>query len=258
MNHFLRPVLVLAGATYRELIRQRLLIGIGFVAALITALSFFLATVSLDQNARVLHNIGLATITLSAVLITVFVTVQTIARDFDGRMLYLLFPKPIGRGQYVLGRYLGLMALVATTLVTLGGLFALGTLATGNSLISDTLINLGYAFLELGVVAAVVQLFASFTAPLNATLYGFAFYIIGHSFGSLKEFFTLSGNAAAAKLIDGVGYVLPNLDKFDVRAATLYNIPLPFAGVATTILYAVTFSTIALILTTAVVRKQEV
>lgn len=98
----LRPIGVIAKNTYREVIRERLLYGVWLAAALLTGASFFLATISLDQNTRVLQNTGLASIHILTVFIAVFVATNSMAHDVERRALYFLFPKPVSRPQYVL------------------------------------------------------------------------------------------------------------------------------------------------------------
>jgi Cu-processing system permease protein len=252
------PVIwVIAKNTYRELIRERLLYGVFLIAALVTALSFFLSTVSLGENQRIMHNIGLATIHLFVLFIMIFVTTNSISKDLERRTVYFLFPKPITRGQYVLGKFSGLLLLLLTTLGILGGLFLLGVFATDKSLISAALINLGYSFVEISLLIAFAQLFASFTAPLNASLYSIALYIIGHSLTFLKEYLASAGNHFTLGLVNFCYYFLPNLEKFDVRAATLYGIPLPTSQVLWSLFYAVIYTGILLFLTTQVIRKRE-
>lgn len=257
MKPSLRPIWVIAKNTYRELIRERLLYGVFLIAALVTALSFFLSTVSLGQNARIMHNIGLATIHLFVLFILIFVTTNSVAKDLDRRTVYFLFPKPISRGQYVVGKYVGLLLLLLTTLAILGGLFLIGVVSTDKSLVGAALISLGYSFIEISLLVAFAQLFASFTAPLNASLYSISLYIIGHSLTALREFLAASGNTAFLHVVNVCYYVLPNLEKFDVRAATLYGIALPASQVLWSLVYAVIYSGLALFLTTQVVRKRE-
>jgi ABC-type transport system involved in multi-copper enzyme maturation permease subunit len=257
MKHSLPPIFTIAKHTYRELVRERLLYGVFLIAALVTAMSFFLSTVSLAQDARVLHNIGLASIHLFAVFISIFVTSTAIGKDLDKRTVYFLFPKPISRGQYVLGKFVGIVLLSITTLFVLGGLFLLGVAFTQPQLVPAVLTNLGYSFLEISLLVALTQLFASFTAPLNASLYGVALYIIGHSLTSVRAFISESGNAALIKLIDACYYLVPNLEKFDVRAATLYGIALTPGQVGWSLAYWLFYTSLLLWLTTLVVRNRE-
>lgn len=255
MLNNLQPIWVIAKNTYRELIRERLLYGVFLMAALVTALSFFMSTVSLGQDARVLHNLGLSTIHLFAVFIAIFVTTNTVSRDLDKRTVYFLFPKPVSRGQYVLGKFKGLMLLTLTTLGILGGLFWIGVSVTGHGAMTGALFtSLGYSFLEIAVLTALGQLFASFTAPLNSALYTIALFIIGHSITALRQ---IVESPFLQKLISFLYYILPNLEKFDVRAATLYQIALSPAQVFWSIFYGIIYTAFLLFLTTLVVRNRE-
>jgi Cu-processing system permease protein len=251
------PAWVIAKNTYLEIIRERLLYGVFLIAALVTAMSFFMSTISFDQNGRILHNIGLESIHLFTLFIAIFVTTNAIGKDLERRALYLLLPKPISRTQYALGKYLGLILMVLTSLAILGGIFILGLLFIDRSVILPALINLFYSFLEISLLVSLTQLFASFTAPLNASLYGIALFIVGHSLTTLRDFFSKSGPAFLGHLIDALYVLLPNLEKFDVRTATLYHIPLGASQVFWTIFYWLVYVCFALTLTSQVLKKRE-
>lgn len=243
--------------TYREVIRDRLLYGIAIIAVLVTAASFFMATISLDQNTRILQNIGLATIHLFSFFITVFVVTNSMNKDIERRALYFLFPKPISRAQYVLGKYLGVVLVLLTTLAVLGGLFILGILFTDRSILPACFINLSYSFLELSLMSGIALLFAIFTAPLNAALYSVGLFIIGHSLGTMKDFVDKTAGLVVQKIIAVVYYILPNLEKFDVRSATLYKVHIPAAQVWWMLFYWALYLAIVLYLAVLAMRKRE-
>lgn len=258
MKTSFKRVWALASTTYREIIRERLLLGVFVVAALLTGASFFLATISLDQNSRVMLNTGLASIHLLSLLISVFVATNSINRDFERRALYFLLPKPISRSEYAVGKYLGFLLFLLTTIAILGGLFSLGALMVNQAVLSPALINLAYSVMELSLLLAIATLFASFTAPLNAALYTLGIYFIGHSQTSLKLFVGELEQPVMNGIIKVVYYVLPNLEKFDVRKATLYQVPIPLAEVGWTVFYWLIYTGVIIFLATRVMRKQEV
>ena len=253
-----KSILTVGQITYKEIIRERLLLGILLVAVLLTSASFFMATISLDQDARVLQDTGTAAIHLFAFFITVFVATNSMSKDLDRRALYLLLPKPISRGQYILGKYAGLLALLSTTLLILGGLFVLGLYFLNRGLIPGTLIDLAYSFLEIGLMLSFAILFATFTAPLNAALYTTALFIIGHSLATIREYAVRQGVVAVQHLISVSYYLLPNLDKFDVRRAVLYGLYPTHQSVAWSILYGVIYTSLVLWLSILVIRRREV
>ena len=257
-KNILKPIWVIGKNSYREIIRDKLLYGILLIGVLVTASCFFLATISLDQNARIMQNIGMAAITIFSLFICVFVSTNSMSKDLDRRALYLLFSKPISKAQYVLGKYLGMVLLLLTTLGILGGIFVVGSLFTDRSVIIPSLINLGYAFMELSFVIAIAILFASFTAPLNASLYTLSFYIIGHSMEMLKKFAFTSGSKVSIWLIDFCYYLLPNLEKFNVRTSTLYHLQIPASNVIGSVFYWLIYTAFILGLAVVVTNKREV
>jgi ABC-type transport system involved in multi-copper enzyme maturation permease subunit len=255
----LRLIWVIAKSTYKEIIRDRLMYGILIVALLVTASSFFLATISVGQDPRVIQNVGLASILLFSTLIAVFVTTTSIHHDFERRALYLLFPKPISRTQYALGKYVGIVLILLTTLIILGGVLALGVSFTHAEVLSNIAINLGFAFLEVSFLIALAELFASFTGQLNATLYTLAFFIIGHSLATVKQYIEgMTVSPFVVGMVKGAYYLLPNFEKFNVRSATLYHVPISSAQVLWAVLYWALYTVIVLYLAVQITRKQEV
>ncbi len=252
------PYLVIARSTFREIIRERLLYGILLVATLVTASSFFMATISFDQSSRVLENVGLASIQLFTVFIMIFVTTNSVYKDLERRVLYLLFPKPISRSEYVIGKYFGLLMVLATTLLILGGMYILALIGFDRTIITPVFSVLCYTFLEVGLVIGIAQLFASFTAPLNASLYTIGLYIIGHALPTLKQFAERNSGAATQHLLDVCYYILPNFEKFDFKPAALYRLPVPGQQVFWAIFYGVIYICVVVYLTILVMRKREV
>ena len=255
---YLSVVWTIAKNTYKEIIRDRLLYGILVVALLITASTFFLATISLDQNGRVLENLGPAFIQVFAALICIFVATTSMSKDEERRALYLLFSKPISRSQYILGKFVGMVLLLLTTLLILGGLFILGLAFIERGIIANVVIDLCFTFLEVSLLSALAILFASFASSLNATLYSIALFVIGHSLGALKDYASTLGNQVAFDLLKVCYYLLPNLEKFDMRRSLLYGLALPKDAVAWSLVYWVVYTGLLLFLAMQVMRQREV
>jgi len=256
-NPTLSHIWTIAKNSYREIIRDRLLYGIFLVGMLVTASSFFAGSISLDQSDRVTQNIAVAAIHLFTLFICIFVATNSMNKDFERRALYLIFPKPISRSSYVLGKYLGIILLLLTSLAILGGFFAIGAFFIKASL-SGLLINLIYSFFEVSFLVGFAILFASFTAPLNAALYTSALFLIGHSLGTIKAILDKQGTAIQQGLVSFCYYILPNLEKFDIRRAVLYDIYPSPSTVAWTLLYWLIYLSLVLFLAIKVMQKREV
>lgn len=119
----LRPVLAVALVTAREAVRSRLWLVFAAAAALVLLAALHLDAV--DQAARLKLAVAVATAALGGTmaLLSILVGAQQVRRDLDGRHTLMLFAKPVGRMQYLLGRWLGVQSflLAGATLLALAG-----------------------------------------------------------------------------------------------------------------------------------------
>ncbi len=101
-------VAAIARNAFREAVRDRVLYNLVVFALLLIAGAIFLGELSGGQEAKILVDLGLSAILLFGVLIAIFVGVGLVYKELERRTLYAILSKPIGRGEFLLGKYLGL------------------------------------------------------------------------------------------------------------------------------------------------------
>ncbi len=94
--------------TMREAIRDRILIGVLGFSSIVILFSRALAEISLNQELRVLTDIGLATMSLSSVLVAIVLGASLLYKEIERKTLYMILPKSISRGQFLIGKFLGI------------------------------------------------------------------------------------------------------------------------------------------------------
>src|SRR5437016_3970296 len=124
MNHVLRVPWLIAGNTVRELVRSKLLHNLLLFAVLLIASSMFVAQLTIGQWDRVILDIGLAAIEVSGVLVAVLIGVGLVAGEIERRTVYPILARPVTRGAFLLGRFLGLCAMLAVTVLLMLGVLA--------------------------------------------------------------------------------------------------------------------------------------
>jgi ABC-type transport system involved in multi-copper enzyme maturation permease subunit len=113
--------------TYREAVRDRVLFGVLVFAAGVLALTLALAELSLDQQMRVVTDLGLASISLFSVIIAIFLGSSLLYKEIERKTLYVILPKPIARFEFLLGKYFGIVATCAVFVAIMGALQLLVT-----------------------------------------------------------------------------------------------------------------------------------
>ena len=104
--------------TFREAVRNRVMAVLFFFAVALMAFSLVLGELSLNEEERIIKDLGLAGISVFSVLIALFLGVNLLSKELDKKTVYAIIPKPLYRWEFLVGKYLGI-ALTMTVLVAL-------------------------------------------------------------------------------------------------------------------------------------------
>src|SRR5437870_7555468 len=114
-------ILAIARNAFREAVRDRVLYNlVVFVLLLITS-AIFVGELSAGEEAKITVDLGLSAMLLFGVFIAVFVGVGLVYKEIERRTLYSILSKPIGRGEFLLGKYLGLCLTLLVNILIMGG-----------------------------------------------------------------------------------------------------------------------------------------
>lgn len=249
-------LLAIIKLTFNTILRGRLLLAVLFIALGLAATNLLLADISLEQNLRLVTDIGLAGVTLVAVIISIVATANLVLSEQERGTIFLILPKPISVGTFIGGKFIGLAA-ASLVIYLILSVSVFGLAAFWYQLpwlnISLTLL---FGWLDLLVITALATLYASFSQPILATLLTTATYVIGHSL-SLIVSATLKGGLALSYLGQAIYYVLPNLEKFNLREVYVTASTLPASYYLWGLIYAIGYSVACLILAQLALKRRE-
>src|SRR5512138_1237065 len=128
----IRRVLTIAGNTFRENIRDRILYNLILFALIMILSSLSLGKLTLGNEDKVILDLGLSSISIFGMLIAIFIGIGLVYKELEKRTVYALLAKPVHRYEWILGKYLGLLftLLVNVAIMTVG--LALAMLYTGH------------------------------------------------------------------------------------------------------------------------------
>ena len=114
-------VLTIAGNAFRETVRQPVFCVVLGVAAAAIALTPMFAMFTLMNSVKLVQDMGLSTILLAGLLLAVLSASHVVSEEIRGRTALMVLARPVGRGQFVLGKFVGiaLAQLVAGYVLTL-------------------------------------------------------------------------------------------------------------------------------------------
>lgn len=247
----------IARNAFREAVRDRILYNLILFVLLITASAVFLGELTAGQEARVIVNLGLSSVLLFGVFIAIFVGVSLVWKEIEKRTVYSIFAKPIGRGQFIVGKYLGLSATLLLNLLVMGIGVTIALLYVGGGrLIGSVWGSMALIFLELTIVTGIAIMFSSFSTPALSALLTFFVFLIGHFSASLLDLATGLGSRSAIAFFTVIYWILPNLSNFSFIANAANGQTVPGTMLGSAIAYALAYD-IALMAITVIIFSRR-
>ena len=256
----LHRTLAIARNAFREAVRDRVLYNLVLFVLLLIGGAIFLGELSAGQEVKIIIDLGLTAMLLFGAFIAIFVGVGLVYKEIERRTLYAILSKPIGRGQFLLGKYLGLCLTLLINVVIMGVGVSLALLYIHRGW-DPLMLKIWPAILliyfELMILTAVALLFSSFSSPALSALLTFFVFIIGHFSGDLKSLANSTSSAAARLLFRALYYLLPNLTHFSVITPTAHGVVPDAGAIGLAVAYAIVYSSVLLAAATLIFRRRN-
>lgn len=250
-------IVAIALHTFKEAVRDRILVLFLVFALLLMASSTVLSWLTVGSELKIVVDLGLAALALFGSLIAVFIGITLVHKEVEKRTIYALLAKPVPRWQFLVGKYAGLM----TTLAVVTGLMAVFYLALvwwkAGAFPGHLLPAILLVFMELSIVTAVALVFSSFTTPILAAVFTAAIWVVGHLTWGFSGFVEQVPSPLARAVATGLYYLLPDLETFNVRNLVVYEVPVSGGYMLDAFAYAAAYTAGMLILAVLLFRRRD-
>lgn len=257
----------LAWNTLTELTRLKVFYFLLIFALIVIGNSFFMARLSFEEQFQMLKDVSLGAMSIFTSLIAILATAMLLPKDLEDRTTFTILAKPVPRYEYLAGKLLGVLLLLAVTTAVMSGLFlfvlwtsersALAGLeaafAAGNlgeeefragvaaiqaaTFNANLLPGIVILFTKAALLAALTLLISAFASSAIFTMMiSIAIYFIGHLQATAREYW-LDGvdiqwwTRGALAL---VALVFPDLQAFSLTDDIVAGVPVTLSLFAQT------------------------
>lgn len=251
-------VLAIALNTSREAIRNKVLYSILLFACLVTAISAAFGWASIGDEIKFVKDFSLFSISLFGVVTTVVLGVSLLSKELGKRTIFNVLSKPVARWQFLIGKYIGLVATLAI-MMTLMSVALLGVLYLLEGRIDWQLVPvIAVMLLEISILSAVAIFFSSIVVtPTLAGLFTAATFIAGRSTPMLGYLMTPDQPTMLRYVAQTLHAVLPHLNQFYIADRVAYGLALPAAYFAQATIYACAYTALLLLVSVVIFRRRE-
>lgn len=219
-------VWAVASNVFRETIRDRILLLIIFFAVLLLLGARLLPDLSAGAEYKLILDLGLGVIHLFGLVVAVFLGTSLLSKEIDKRTIFILVAKPLGRAEFIVGKHLGLSAVIGVLLLLMSlcffGVIALEHIPVDN-LVGPLLLSVLFAYIELLVIVAAALFFGTFASSVMASIFTFSLYLVGHFTQDLLKLGAISKSASVEQFTRAMYIVLPDLERLNLRNDAVFG-----------------------------------
>jgi len=216
------------------------------------------------EDIKMLKDSGLTLILVLCIIQAVWGASTSVADEIEGRTALTVLSKPIGRRQFIFGKFLGIIWSVGLMFILLGFVFLVmiaykpvyDARETANveptwvlcyQEVVRTVPGLVLAFLETVVLAALSVAIATRLPMLANFVICFSIYVLGH----LTPLIVQSSVGEFEPVVfmgQLIATIFPVLDHFNIQAAVAAGVAVPLDYLGMALVYCILYTTIAMLL----------
>jgi ABC-type transport system involved in multi-copper enzyme maturation permease subunit len=252
-------IFAIARYTLKEHIRHRVYLTVVLFGVILLGSGALISTLALEEQVRVMMDVGLGGIEFLALVAVLFVTVNLVLDEIQSRSIYLILSHPIERWEYIVGRFAGTASALAIgvlimSVLHVGGLYLMDWTWKSSYLLMVVCIIMKISV--VGALALLVSLVSTSTAS-SMTFMGF-FWVMGH-FSREMAFMAAKSSSPLIKVMSWVFQrVTPDFQYFNYRDFAHAAVAPPAAWFVWLMVYAVSYIAVALFLTSWLFSRKEV
>jgi ABC-type transport system involved in multi-copper enzyme maturation permease subunit len=254
----MRTVYLVAINTFKETVRNKVLYNILLVAAVVLLLAMSFGDLSVMSRVQVMSDFGLATMSITGLLLAVFIGVGVLGAEIANKTVYGVLCKPVDRMQFIVGKFLGLFVALALNFILIALIFVATIWAMAGRAPQAAIF---YAVLllmaEMSVVIAAAIMWSCFTTPTLAAIFTLSSYVAGH----LNDLITLSAdvqtNPFLKAVLTALHYVLPNLEYFNVRTTVVFGLTIADGHILFAAIYGLLYTALLLLVSSVLFDRKD-
>ncbi len=267
--HAIPSVWRIAKITVAEARRRRVLQAVVVLVVLILFSMTFFSYLSPGEQSRMLINGGLSAITVFGILLAIFLAAFLIPQELESRTVYAILAKPVKRFEFVLGKYLGALIILAVivavmTIVLMLVLMAQDALVQDlpDSAFNPNLRGVLFAalmnYFAVAVLTGLIVLISTVSSTTMTVISAFIIWAVGSLQSTIHDLAEHAETAATRLLLEVLYVIVPKLENFDFRNEVSNYLPISFVSGWDAVLQGLGYTIVVMILASIFFNDRQV
>ena len=247
----------LASNTFKEAIRDRVLYSLLFFAVLVLMGSLAVENITIGDQEKVVRSFAFGAMRFFSALMALFLGVGLVYKELERKTIYTIASKPIPRWLFLMGKFTGLMAVLAVLLGAMALLYVLLMGLSQGMPAHSFYIALLLLFVELGLLVAWAILFSTYSAPTTASLFSLAIFFIGNLVDDIWHYGQQADSESLRALSEWIYWLLPNFEILNGGQAAVHEQALAPGQLSASLCYGLGYTIAVLCVAMLVFSKRD-
>jgi len=266
-------VAAIALSTFKTEVSQPLYLLVVVIGMAFIVTSIFIPYNTFGEDIKLYKDSGLTLIRVLAIFTAIWAASKSVAEEIEGRTALTVLSKPVGRRQFIFGKFSGIALAIGLMFIVLGLWFVIWTSykpiydgRESSQKVEDwaqcfteatyIIPAIFLCFLEVIVFVAISVSLSTRFGILPNFLICFSIYILGHLTPMMVQS-DLVEFAPVVTFSNLIAVIFPVLDHFDVRAAVNNNELVPPQYLGWAIIYTFLYGLIAMLLSLVLFEDRD-
>ncbi len=209
--------------TFLEVYRSRLMVSLIFLALGLVLVSFVASEFAYGAPAKVALDVGLGIMSISNLIISIFIGSTLLSKEIEQRTLYMVLSKPISRSAFLLGKILGLSAVLLINTIVLGAMSIFLFIYYGGNYQTLFAWAIYFSFLEAFTVLSFAVFFSLLTNTTLSVIFTITVFIAGHAINETSKILFVKLSESLEFTMKLISFVVPNFYRLNLKDFVLYQ-----------------------------------
>ena len=257
-------VFAIAHATFKTEVSQPVYILASLIGFFFIVGSIYIPYNTFGEDIKMYKDSGLTLLRVLAIFVAIWAASKSVAAEIEGRTALTVLSKPVGRRQFIFGKFSGISLALGLFFIVLGfwlmvwvaykpiydfkesskGL-AEWTICYGES--ANMMPGVFLCYLEAVLFVAISVAISTRMGILPNFLICFSIYVLGHLTPLLVQSSSIATLPTVSVFANLIAIVFPVLNHFDVQAAVNANVEVPMVYLGWSIIYTAIYGSMTML-----------
>jgi ABC-type transport system involved in multi-copper enzyme maturation permease subunit len=237
----MKTILTVAKFTFIEVYRSKVMLSLIFMAMGLLLITYVASEFAFGAPAKVSLDVGLALLSLSNLGMAIFIGATLLNKEIEQKTLYMILSRPLSRASFLIGKTLGLSAILLINTFILVVLTVSVFIALGGQYEPLILWCAFFSFLESIIILLLAVYFSLITNTTMSVIYTIVVYIVGHALNDTIKIVFSKSSVIINAILQFSTIIIPHFYQLNLKDFVLYRQDISSQYLLTVVAYAMSY-----------------